>query len=246
MMRLLLLPILILGLASALFAQQATMIAGRAVDERGAPIANALITIDYPACANCIDKILPGARSLPDGVFFIEWSGTSFKGVKLFAEGSVPKGYWSPIRSAPFDGLSHVSLFRGIRLHRPRRNSRIDLGDVTVKIRYNKIPLDLAQVFRGKYVPARDSAKTLNFVLRDGGGHIVYEGFLPDAAYDHTFSKLNLALPRGKWILWFSLNQSGAKINSRRLVIKVKNEPLAASNKSLDASRDSVFRMKLL
>jgi hypothetical protein len=233
MMRLLL-PILILGFVSAVSAQQPTLIAGRAVDEQGEPIANALITIDYPACANCIDKILPSARSLPDGVFFIEWSGTSFNRVKLFAEGSVPQDFWSPISGAPFYGLSHVRLFRGIPLHRPRRNSRIDLGNVTVKIRYNKRPIDLGHLFGGKFVPARDSASALNFVLRDAAGHIIYDGSLPDAAYDRTFSKLNLALPRGKWILWFSLNQNGAKINRRRLVINVRNDTLAASNKRLE------------
>ena len=217
------------------------MIAGRAVDERGKPVANALIWIDYPACANCFEHIMPSARSLPDGVFFIEWSGSSFKGVKLFVEGSVPQGFWSPTLSFEDSGL-----LRSIPLRRPKRSSRIDLGNVTVTIRYNRISVTLADVFGGKYVPARDSVKALHFVLRNRGGHIIYDGSLPDSAYDRTLSKVNLALPRGKWLLEFSLTQNGTKINGQRLVVDVKNETTATPNKSLDASRDSVFRMKLL
>jgi hypothetical protein len=218
-----LLPILILSFASAVSAQQTTVIAGRAVDERGKPVPDALITIDHPTCKNCFEKLLPSARSLPEGFFFIEWSGGSFTGVKLFVEGSVPQGFWSPINGAPFDGLSHLRLFRGIPLHRPRRSARIDMGDVTVRVRYDKLPIDLTKLFGEKYVPAHDSVKAVHFVLRDAGGHVIYDGSLPDAAHDTTFSKVNLALPKGKWFLRFSLNQNGAKINAHRIVVNVKN-----------------------
>lgn len=76
--------LLLLSLATAVdtFAQQKTIfIAGRAVDERGEPVAGAIITLYYPPCRGCIDHVLPATYSLPDGAFFIDYTDVSLERV---------------------------------------------------------------------------------------------------------------------------------------------------------------------
>lgn len=203
------------------------MVTGRAVDERGIPIPNAIATLYYPPCQDCIDHILPVGFSLPDGVFFVEAANISGKGLMLFLEERIPTGFFKPFGSPPFDNLSHIPLFRGIPVYLPksmRRNYvRVDLGDVLVRIRWSKIIVDLREVLGEQYQPSRDSSRSLKMTLRGSKRIYIYDGRLPEVAFNPTFSSVNLALPKGRWILEFSLNPPNQRIRSIRFLINLKN-----------------------
>jgi hypothetical protein len=209
-------------------AQEKTiMITGRAVDERGKPIPNAIATFYYPPCRDCIDHILPAGFSLHDGVFFVEAAHISGEGLKLFMEDHIPTGFFKPFGSPPFDNLSHVPLFRGIPVYLPksmRRNYvRVDLGDVLVRIRWSKVIVDLREVLGEQYQSSQDSSRSLKMTLRSSKRKLIYDGRLPEVAFNSTFSSVNLALPKGWWILEFSLNTQNQRMRSIRFLINVKN-----------------------
>jgi hypothetical protein len=93
-----LLVFFLLATFSSSSAQSKTVsVAGRAVDEKGRPLSDAIVTLYYPPCRDCIDQILPVGFSLPDAVFFVDHSAPSINGLKLFIEERIPKGYWSPV-----------------------------------------------------------------------------------------------------------------------------------------------------
>src|ERR1700694_2454552 len=113
---LLLLALLLLATSAiGLAQQQSVLVAGRGVDERGAPISDAIVTLYTPPCRNCIDHVLPSTFSLPDGVFFIDSEGIATRRLKLYIQERVPKGFWSPVDDVPpFDQGSNLPQFRGI------------------------------------------------------------------------------------------------------------------------------------
>src|SRR4051812_42740931 len=75
--------------------QQPILVTGRAVDERGLPIAGAIVSLFAPPCRNCIDNVGPSTVSLPDGVFILDSEGVSTKGLKLYISERVTKGFWA-------------------------------------------------------------------------------------------------------------------------------------------------------
>ena len=207
---------------SIVFSQTRTiLIGGRAVDTKGDPVSNAEIFLDYPPCHSCFEHILPSGRSLPDGVFFIEYDGQSFKQLRLFLEGPVPSGYWSPILLPLRGGASRLPEFRGIPIHAQRHVERIDVGDVTVILRYAKVKIDLAKTWRENLNPTRDEFKEMRFTLRSKQGQVVYSGRLTEPTFDFAASTANLALPNGTWILEFSISRAGRRILSPRRVINI-------------------------
>jgi hypothetical protein len=136
--RLIICTLLWLTMSATASAQNKTiMVAGRAVDERGAPVSNAVTTFYYPPCRDCIDQLLPVGFSLPDGVFFIEATHNSGRDLKLFIEERTPTGFFNPFGSPPFNNLSELPLFRGFPINLPKRTResyvRADLGDVLVR-----------------------------------------------------------------------------------------------------------------
>lgn len=223
-LNLVLLALLLLATTTIGFAQpQTVLVTGRAVDERGAPISDAIVTLYYPPCHNCIDHILPVGFSLPDGVFFVDHTDISFTGLELFIEERVPKGFWSPLGAAPFDQLSHSNLFKGLPIRPRKGKGRVDLGDVLVRIRYGKVIVDLQKMLGDQYKTSEETLRFLKVTLRDGQGKIIYDGSLPAVAFDRTVSSLNLALTKGKWTLAVSLDNQNQRIRSPRLLIRVDN-----------------------
>jgi hypothetical protein len=218
---LILLTFLLIGSAAVLGQGKTVTVTGRAVDERGAPISNAIATLYYPPCRDCIDHILPVGFSFPDGVFFVQHAGVSLRGWKLFLRERVPNGYWSPIDGPPFEKLSHLARFKGIPI-RPRKvRVRVDLGDVLVKVRYSKVVIELPSVLGEKYKPSRDALNELNFTLRDAQAKIIYDGQLPELAFDPTFSFVNLALTKGAWRVEFSCSNQKVRLRSPVLPIHI-------------------------
>lgn len=223
-LNLVLLAVLLLGCNANNFAQRKTVrVTGRALDAQGMAISNAIVIFHTPPCQNCIDHVLPATLSLPDGVFFIDSAGISLKKLELFIEGPVPKGFWSAFGGPPFDRLSHLSSFKGISI-RPRKGRvRVDLGDIIVKVLYGKVIIELSKVLGDKYTPSRTALKELNLTLRDAQGKIIYDGQLPELAFNPTFSYVNLALTKGTWKVEFFLGDQKLRLRSPVLSIDIKD-----------------------
>jgi len=208
-------------IVTGVLSRDALGVSGRALDAQGMPVSRATVILHTPPCDNCIDHVLPSTLSLPDGVFFVDSAGISLKKLELFIEGPVPKGFWSPLGGPPFDRLSYLPSFKGIRL--PRRKARVDLGDVLVKVLYSKVIVDLPKVLGKEYTPSRKAVKVLNFTLRDAHGKIIYDGHLPELAFDPTFSSVNLALPKGAWRVEFSFDNHKVQLQRSVLSIDIKD-----------------------
>lgn len=215
--------LLLAGPATGFAQQQTILVTGRAVDERGVPISDAIVTLYYPPCRDCIDHILPVSFSHPDGVFFIDHKDRSLRGLKLFIQERVPKGFWSPFHAPPFEKLSHLPAFQGIPIDPPEGKARADMGDVLVRVRYSKATINLPKVLGEQYDPGQEASRLLNFTLQDSQGNVIYDGHLPEVAFDPTFSSINLALTEGKWIVKISLTSQNQMIRPRRLVVGVTN-----------------------
>jgi hypothetical protein len=99
-------------------------------------------------------------------VFYVEARNISGKGLKLFIEGPVPTGFWSPFGSPPFEQVAHLATFKGIPIKPPRGNSHVELGDVTVKIQYSKVIIELSKIFGTQYKPHEEASQLLTMIIR--------------------------------------------------------------------------------
>lgn len=218
------LTIMLLGSVTSLAQVGTVRLSGRTVDEVGRPVQDAIVTLYYPPCQTCTDHLVPVAFPFPDGVFFIEHTGKSRRGLELFAAEKVPSGFWSPLHGPPFEDLAHLPQFRGIPIRPSGRAARQDLGDVLVKIRYGKAIVDLTSILGERYKPNEVAAKLLRFVLRDQRRKIIYDGWLPERAFDPTFSSVRLALTKGTWGLEFSFADDKNLVRSPQLNIHVTDD----------------------
>lgn len=217
------LAIIVAVVIPAALAQQRTVrVVGRTVDERGAPIPKAIVSLYTPPCHNCIDHVLPAASSLFDGFFVIDSDGISLKNLKLFVSGPVPAGFWSPIRDPPFAAASHLPGFQGIPIRVLKGAAQVDLGEVVVKLRYAKVIIELPKISAGKRTQPPTAFPALDLRLLDGKGTVLYSGQVPKSAFDPTFESIKLALPNGNWKLKLLLSDSGRDIASSHS-ISVKN-----------------------
>lgn len=193
---------------SSAFGQE-SIISGRVVDDAGKPVSGAAITLYIPPAPGAFEIIMPGVKSLPDGVFFLHsGSITSSRGLKLFIEEPVPHGFWSPFNGPPFGKLSRLPPFRGIPIRLRYHRARIDLGDVPAGIRYAKVVLDLTRVWPGKPNPSLEELAAAKLRVRDGVGNIIYDGRMPESALNPESLLLNLALTKGRWMVEISLGES--------------------------------------
>lgn len=221
--------------------QERVWVIGEAVDEQGMPLTNTVAMLYFPPCRGCIDHVLETFVSSADGMFFLDATGHS-KGLKLYIEEGIPSGTWSPFGARPYYNLSHLALFRGIPIYPTKSGKNIELGRVTVRLRYGKVKLDLPSLVGPPFKIS--NAKALKFTMRDSFGKTVYDGYLPDVAFDPTIASVNLALPPGKWFVNFSLGDGPQHINSPRVVIDVDKDrnavvSLMRTNKFRPARRSS-------
>jgi hypothetical protein len=156
--------------------------------------------------------------------------------MKLYLEDSVPRGSWSPFEFIPVENLSHLALFRGIPVRQSKAESGIDVGRVLVRLRYTKVKFDLERLLGAHYVPRL--ASSLRITVRDYLGNIITNGYMPDVAFDPTHTSVNLALPKGKWFVNFSLGDGPQRISSPQVVIDVDK----ARNAVVSLKRSNKFR----
>jgi hypothetical protein len=195
-------------------------VAGQTVDERGQPLPNVRVSLYYPPCRDCIDQVFPGTSSDSDGLFFLDVTGYS-KGLKLYLEETPPRGFWTPFYWVLYENRPRLPVFRAIPLRQPKAGKDIELGRVVVKLRYAKVKIELPALLGAQYEASQAAASNLKFILRDYQKKIIYDGYLPDAAFAPTFSAVNLALPQGRWFVNFSVGEGAQRINSPQLVVEV-------------------------
>jgi hypothetical protein len=195
-------------------AQETNLVSGRVVDDQGAPVSGALVTLYAPPCRNCFEHVLPGGRSLSDGAFFVDVSGGSLKNLSLFISEPVPAGFWSPLGEPSLEELSHPQIFRGIPIRIRKGTSRLNLGDVAVMNRYARVILDLSKMPLEENRSGADASMQVDLTLFDSRRRVIFSGLLPSQAFDPSARTVNLALPRGRWILEFRLDGHGKKISS--------------------------------
>jgi hypothetical protein len=222
----LLLVFLVLAGDARVSARQMTvLVTGRAVDECGLPVPGVIATLYAPPCRSCIDNILPTGLSLNDGMFFIDAGGLGLNGLTLFLEGPIKKGFWSPLLDPPFRTLSHLREFQGTPITLRRGSRQLDLGDVPVEIRYSEVTVELTKVLRGQYQPDREAPSLLSLTLTDERGTVVYNGRLPEYAFDQTFSSINLALTSGRWTLTLHPDPQNRRSRPVRTTLDVARVP---------------------
>jgi hypothetical protein len=217
-------PLFVLVAASSsTFCQSGTIVSGRAVNDRGRPIPNALVTLYTAPAAEAFELILPGAHTLSGGEFFIDSGSIKSSMVfQLFIEEPAPKGFWSPFSGPPFGNLSRLSPFRGTSLRLKPNQARADLGDVKAGIQFAKVVIDLTRAWNTEARPSPEELRQGKLRIRDGAGNIVYDGRMPESALDPSLSSLNLALTRGKWMVELFVQTQSQNIQSPPHVINVK------------------------
>lgn len=225
-----LLALLLLLFASSVnnFSQYRTvMITGQAVDENGKPVAKALAELDYPPCSGCIDHLIPGGVAFDDGVFFIMLNSIRVEKFKLYLSDPMPIGFWSPFGSVPYYNLPPIPSLKPRHIYIPYKKTendfvRLDLGDVVVKTRYSKVIIDLKKVIGEEYKPSQDIMSRFEITIRDNKGRIFFQGGLPQAAYDSTYSFIKLVLVKGKWSLDISFLRDDKMIKVPRFWLNIQ------------------------
>jgi hypothetical protein len=208
-------PLFVIAAASAsTFSQSGTIVSGRAVNDRGRPIPNALVTLYTAPCRNCFEHVLPSGLSFPDGAFVADTAGTSLKNLSLFISEPIPAGFWSPLNDPSLEELSHPQIFRGIPIRIRKGERQVDLGDVVVMNRYAKVILDLSKIQLGENGSGPNDRMQVSLRLLDSRKRVIYSGFLPMAALTSDLGPVNLVLPKGRWTLKLLVYVQGKKIPS--------------------------------
>lgn len=208
---------------SSTFCQTSTIVSGRAVDDKGRAIPDAVVTLYTAPAAEAFELILPSARTLMGGEFFVDSGSIESSTVfQLFIEEPTPKGFWSPFSGPPFGKLSRLPPFHGFTIRLKPNQARADLGDVKAGIQFAKVIIDLTRAWNAEAKPSPEELRQAKLRIGDGAGNIVYDGRMPESALDLTSSSLNLVLTRGKWMVELFVQTQSQTIQSPRRVINVK------------------------
>lgn len=207
-------------------------VSGRAVDHKGEPVRYVTATLDVFPCRGCPKDVVPSNLSLDDGVFFVDTTVTPDQYLVLYLTEVEPVGFWSPIGGSPYSRFAHLPEFRGIQLKAPRNSSRVDLGDVEVKIRFGKVILKVPESWND--LATESTALVLR--LRDRTGTLVYDKELPLSAANGKSDSVKLALTPGKWKVQLLLRHTGRSLRSpvTRVIVKSGNcERITLTNSSI-------------
>ncbi len=213
-LKLIALAVVLTAFVPTVSAPRTILVTGRAVDDHGIPVSNAIVTLYTPPCRNCFEHVLPSGRSFSDGAFFVNAEGGSLKNLSLFISEPIPAGFWSPLSDPSLEELAHPRIFRSIPIRIRRGERQVDLGDVVVMNRYAKVILDLPKPSLGENRSGSNDRMQVSLSLLDSRKRVIYSGFLPMAAFTSDIGPVNLVLPKGHWILKLLLNVQGKRIPS--------------------------------
>lgn len=165
-------------------------VTGVVVDDLGAPVANAKVSVFIPPAKNVPDQILFAFHTSTKGVFFLDDRTHSSEFI-LFIDESPPIGFWSPLSNLLEEERLLVAPLKGLKFKITKRN--MSLGKVRLPYRYGKIVIDTASIFSdGAFAPVRDDFELTIF---DETGRNVDQGRIPSDVIDETSKQLRLALP---------------------------------------------------
>jgi hypothetical protein len=187
---------------------------GRVVDIEGEPVKNALVSLIYPPCKNCIDQTIIGYKTNSDGIFFLDGNYANPSKVRVFIEESVPDGYWNPI-SPSYLILGKLDSFRGITIS---KNSNNRLGDRLPTVRYAKILIPLNLIYMGKDTTATE---TLKLTIKSKDVLVANNIIFPRKFLDNETIKI--VLPVFDWDLTFSyLDKKKKQVRKLLKIVKGK------------------------
>lgn len=206
-------------------------VSGRAVDRNGDPVRNVTATLDVFPCHGCPNDVVPTNRSMDDGVFFVDTTVAQGQDLVLYLEEIEPVGFWSPVDISPYSRFAHLPEFRVIRITPPKNSSRVDLGDVEVKIRFGKVILNVPE----RWNELATESTTLVLRLRDRTGTLVYDNELPLSVANAKSDSVKLALTPGRWKVQLLMRHIGRTLSSpmRPVLVKLGNcETINLTNSS--------------
>lgn len=188
-------------------------VAGRVLERRGKPVTNALVSIYYPWCTGCHDRIIPSVNTNEEGLFAVPVEGKIGSSATIFIEQNVPKGFWSPF-FADEVAFSKAGIL-GIPIRVRSRPGTIQLGDVRPAVEYRTVSIDISKLFH--IDPADVTVETLTMTIVRGNAVIYKDITLPAMAVDSS-TTVHLALPQGRWGLLFSIQRGTTRIDEQVIV----------------------------
>jgi len=231
--------LLLLTLCCARLAAQDTpvsyQITGRVVDEKGRPVAGALVGLRVP------DPQSPDAyRSTitgKDGRFMSFDSARRPVDEATFYVSAPPADALVPV-DFMFGRLSHLgSSFAGQKV-RFDGKERVDLGDVRVQAHYGKVSIRLLDAKGEPFAPDAGVRRHMLIRVRDARGDVVQEGGVIEPAMRKAESAIVVALPAGTWelaVAVFGDSFSWSPLDAPVAVAEGAKEPLTASVRLTDA-----------
>ena len=214
------------GIPRAAIQVNKRLICGRVVDDRGDPIAGALVTLG-PAALKPIwgaDVLLPGILSEKDGAFCIESFEREIKDAdaRLYVTATCRPGDLTLVEP-PFESLrSHPPAFTGKLVN--LKTNRADVGDINLQVTYPHVTLRILDRRGRPLLTQQEQWSPVWLRVKDRRGVVVHEGGLSPAqiesAVDVAQSSINLALPQGVWRIEVALegvppNVSGTSSTGR-------------------------------
>lgn len=192
---------LLLSLCALSAAQDTTVtykIKGRVVDEKGRPVSGALVGLRVPA-PQSPDLFIINTTG-PDGRFTASESASRAVDKATFYVSAPPADAYVPVNFM-FGRLKHLDAsFAGQAVNFGNKRE-VDVGDVRVQARHQKILIQLLDSKGEPFAPDADVWQHLMVRVRDARGDVLEEGGVSEAARRRNESSIVVALPPGTWEL---------------------------------------------
>jgi hypothetical protein len=201
---------------------------GRVVDKHGQPVPHAYIVVDagLPTTWEDFSYFVESDES-GNFLFYEPEETTNRKQTRLlYVTGPLPQNAYSII-TPPFNRLPKLtgSSFAGRRIL-VKKSGEIDVGDITVQIRYGVVNIHLQDRSGNPLITNANAWKYVLLRIRNKRGNIVTDGGLSineiEKAVNVSEASVSVALPEGIWYVEVSLDEGkGPWLTSKSpLIIK--------------------------
>ncbi|HEY0378629.1 MAG TPA: ankyrin repeat domain-containing protein [Pyrinomonadaceae bacterium] len=230
--------LLLLTLCCARLAAQDTyvtyMVTGRVVDEKGKPVAGALVGLRVP------DPQSPDAYyssiSGKDGRFASSETAAHPVDKATFYVSAPPSDSFVPV-DLMFGRLSYLDSSFGGRTVNFNGKERVDLGDVRVQAHYHKVRIRLLDANGSPLASDASFWRHVLLRVRDARGDVVLEGGVIEPAMRKDESAIVIALPAGTWelaVTAFGDSYSWSPLDAPVTLAEGAKEPVSASVRLAD------------
>lgn len=174
------------------------------MDERGQPVSSAIVVLIPKVSVETSGSMTVYHKTTPEGRFSIKQSDIGgIHNHVLYITGDSPADAELPL-SPPFAGLvSSSQAFSGLDIA-PGENSEIDLGDVPLQVRYERVFIHLQDHSGAKLKFDADNrafVPNIKLRVRNALGDVVGECWVSEKAFHTAESTISVALPEGHWQL---------------------------------------------